>query len=76
MIIPAKLLDDPDKNQQLVDVLTALKDAAGKLLTVVESAPDTTELTEKPVILFCLADKKIYLCDTTEWRTASTEEIA
>lgn len=47
----------------------------GVRLTVSETAPDTTTMTQMPTMVYCLAESKLYICDTQTWRTVATEEI-
>jgi len=70
--IPQLVLPDPQANKALVDALEALKRGIEGIL-VVDEAP--TDPTEVPLLAYCRADKKIYVSDTDELRTITTEAI-
>ena len=48
-------------------------DTSVSRLYVLPEAPTT--LPEQAMIAYCRKDNKLYLSDTTSWRTVSTEEI-
>ena len=70
--IPQKILQNPILNKRLVDALEQLKQQHVEI-KVIEEYP--TSLTEIPVILYHRGDKKVLICDTTEWRSIATEEF-